>query len=398
MKIAVVGIGFVGLTTAVLLAQKNQVVLLDILSTKVEMINNRESPIGDVMINDYLKSDKLNLIATTNPADAYSEADYIVIATQTNYNEEIKCFDTSSIENIIREATSINEGATFIIKSTVPIGYTEQISKKFPQNSIIFNPEFLREGHAMKDCFNPSRIIVGIKKEDNFLKREAVRYVNLLVEASTRKNIPVIYMGRAEAEAVKLFSNAYLALRVAFFNEIDTFSEIFMYNTKEIISGLALDPRIGEYYNNPSFGYGGYCLPKDTKQLCFHYSGIPGCLINSIIESNEIRKKFIINNVLQKISVLPAGSVVGVYRLSMKKETEDSRGSVTVDIIKLLQEKEIKMIVYEPSCEIELSGCLMTRNLDEFKRKSSIIISNRLNKDLIDVKERVYSRDIFNRD
>lgn len=397
MNITIVGIGYVGLSSALVLARYNKVILIDVLPEKVEMVNSRRSPIEDKILNDFLKCENLNLFATTDSKAAFNNSDYIIIAVPTNYEEKIQALNTSSIEDIIREAVNINKNATFIIKSTVPIGYTEKISKQIPQGRIIFNPEFLREGYAMYDSLNPSRIILGIRKENEPLRKKAECYANLMIEGIIDKTAPVIYMGWAEAEAVKLFSNAYLALRVAFFNEIDTLAEKLQYNSQDIITGVSLDPRIGKYYNNPSFGYGGYCLPKDTKQLLAHFKELPGCLVEATIESNEIRKEYILKTILSKILSLPGEVIVGIYRLSMKAETTDIRGSTTIELIKGLQAKDIKIIIYEPNLETEILGCAIVEDLTEFKRRSSIIIANRVNNELGDAKEKVYSRDIFSK-
>lgn len=388
MKITVVGIGYVGLSNAVLLSQYNEVIALDIDKERVDMINNRKSPIVDEDIEAYLKGSDLNLIATTDELIAYSQADYIIISTPTNYNSEKGAFDTKTIDYTIKKIRCINSKATIVIKSTVPIGYTAEICKLYDTNNIIFSPEFLREGRALYDNLYPSRIIIGQKS------RNAEIFAELLLQGAVKKDIPILFTDSSEAEAIKLFSNAYLALRVAYFNELDTYAEIYNLNTEQIIKGVCLDSRIGSYYNNPSFGYGGYCLPKDTQQLCANYTGIPNNIISSIVLANQTRKDHIVNMIIKNNP-----QTVGIYRITMKANSDNCRTSAILDIIQSLIAKGINVLIYEPkvSQQIDLD-CNIINNLEEFKKLSDVIVANRLSDELNDVKGKVYSRDVFNKD
>ena len=389
MKIAVAGAGYVGLSLATLLSQNNEVVALDIIPEKVEMINNRKSPIQDEYIEKYFKEKKLNLRATLDYKDAFEGAEFVIISTPTNYDDEKNFFDTSSVEDIIEKVISMNDkNITMVVKSTIPVGYIENIKYEYNIDNIFFSPEFLREGKALYDNLYPSRIIVGTKNE------KGKEFATLLKESALEKNVPVLYMNSTEAEAVKLFANTYLALRVAYFNELDTYADVKGLSTKDIIEGVGLDPRIGTHYNNPSFGYGGYCLPKDTKQLLANYKDVPQNLIEAIVKSNKTRKEFITEEILK---LKP--QVVGIYRLTMKSGSDNFRSSAIQDIIKNLKAENQKIIIYEPTLtKQEFNGCEVINNLDEFKEKSSVIIANRLEENLIDVKEKVYTRDLFSRD
>ena len=388
MKISIAGCGYVGLALATLFSKKNKVVAYDIDKSKVDMINNRISPVQDKYIKKYFKSEKLNLKATTNYKTAFKEADYVIICTPTNYNDIENTFDTSSVEDIIEKVISINKDTLIVIKSTVPVGFTNSMKKKYNINNIIFSPEFLREDKALYDNLYPSRIIVGEKSD------RARIFASLLQEASLKKNVSIKYMASTEAEAVKLFSNTYLALRVSYFNELDTYAEIKGLNTKDIIDGVSLDPRIGNHYNNPSFGYGGYCLPKDTKQLLANYQDVPQNMIEAIVKSNDTRKKHIAEMIIKKNP-----QVVGVYRLTMKTNSDNFRASAIQGVINILKDNNINVIIYEPTIkENTFNGFEVVHDLKLFKEISNIILVNRVDNKLDDVADIIYTRDIFSRD
>jgi len=390
MNITVVGLGYVGLSIAVLLSQNHKVVGLDISKERIDMINTKKSPIKDKEIEEFLKTKKLCLKATIDIEEAYRDSQYIIVATPTDYNPETNYFDTSSVDSVIRQALALSKNALIVIKSTVPIGYTESRRKELNTDRIIFSPEFLREGRALYDNLYPSRIVVGEKSE------RAKRFAELLLEGAIKKDVPIILTGSTEAEAIKLFANTYLAMRVAFFNELDTFAELKGLNSYEIIQGVCLDPRIGDFYNNPSFGYGGYCLPKDTKQILSDFVGnnVPHTLMRAIVEANVIRKKHIVQMVLNR-----KPKIVGIYRLVMKKGSDNFRHSAILDVIEYLKKAGVEVIIYEPIIKENLfKGCKMVNNLDSFKEVSDIILANRLYEELEDVKEKVYTRDVFRRD